>query len=44
MTDRAWLAALLLAGDFREFRFRCGRLGYFDSEIVRYSWPARTSP
>ena len=38
MTDRAWLAALLLAGDLRELRFRCGRLGYFDSEIVRYSW------
>ena len=28
----------LRAGELRELRFRCGRLGYFDSEIVRYSW------
>ena len=26
----------LRAGELRELRFRCGRLGYFDSEIVRY--------
>ena len=28
----------LRAGELRELRFRCGRLGYFDSEIVRYGW------
>ena len=28
----------LHAGELRELRFRCGRLGYFDSEIVRYGW------
>ena len=26
----------LRASELRELRFRCGRLGYFDSEIVRY--------
>ena len=33
----------LRAGELRELRFRCGRLGYFDSEIVRYSWWDRGS-
>ena len=28
----------LRASELRELRFRCGRLGYFDSEIVRYGW------